>query len=184
MPFLENIAKQISKQKYPPVHLWEPKFCGEIDIRISSDGTWFYLGSPIGRKAMVKLFSSVLRYDEDKEYYLVTPAEKLRIKVDLAPLIVVEMIVEGLGKEQNIIFRTLTEDIVTLDQEHPLTIFNNVETNEPCPKVRIRGNLEALINRPVFYELAARSVIDEKGELNMFGVWSSSQFFPLGRVEE
>jgi uncharacterized protein len=183
MVSLDNIAKQISGQKYPPVHLWHPDFCGDIDIRIASDGAWFYMGSPIERAPLVKLFSSVLRFDDDGEYYLVTPVEKLKIKVDVAPLIVVEMFKDGKDEAKNITFRTLTDDLVPLDFDHPLIVTEHEKTKEPCPKVKVRGNLSALINRSVFYELVDKGTIDPNGDQNIIGIWSSNIFFPLGKIE-
>ncbi len=109
---LNAIISQIKDQKHPPVHLWNPDFCGDLDIRIARDGTWFYLGSPIGRKPLVKLFSGVLRLDDDEKYYLVTPVEKIGITVDDAPFVAVEMFREGEGQEQVLSFRTQVDDFV------------------------------------------------------------------------
>ena len=183
MNSLDKIAKQLKGQKYPPVHLWNPEFCGDIDIRIARDGTWFYMCSPIGRKELVKLFSSVLWFD-DGEYYLVTPAEKLRIKVELAPLIVVEMMDKGLGEAREITFRTSTDDLVPLDSDHKLEVSLDPKTREPYPKVHVRANLMALINRPVFYELVEKGMVNPLIDENVLGVWSFNTFFPLGKIEE
>jgi hypothetical protein len=181
---LGAIIKQIEGQKHPPVHLWNPEYCGELDMRIARDGTWFYLGSPIGRKPLVKLFSGVIRLDEDGKYYLVTPVEKIGITVDDAPFVAVEMFVEGVGRERVISFRTNVDDFVIMDKEHPFRLEIDPETKEPSPYVRVRTNLDALINRPVFYDLvnlAGEEVID--GEAR-FGFWSSGQFFELGLVND
>jgi uncharacterized protein len=181
---LGAIIKQIEGQKHPPVHLWNPDFCGDLDMRIARDGTWFYLGSPIGRKPLVKLFSGVIRLDDDNKYYLVTPVEKIGITVEDAPFVAVEMFVEGEGRERIISFRTNVDDFVIMDEEHPFRLEIDPETKEPSPYVRVRANLEALINRPVFYDLvnlAGEESID--GE-DRFGFWSSGQFFELGLVND
>ncbi|MAZ02695.1 MAG: proteophosphoglycan precursor [Sneathiella sp.] len=181
---LSAIIKQIDGQKHPPVHLWNPEFCGDLDMRIARDGTWFYLGSPIGRKALVKLFSGVIRLDDDDKYYLVTPVEKIGITVEDVPFVAVEMFVEGEGRDRTISFRTNVDDFVIMDKDHPFRLEIDPETKEPSPYVRVRANLDALINRPVFYDLvnlAGEETID--GEAR-FGFWSSGQFFELGLVND
>ncbi len=181
---LSAIIKQIDGQKHPPVHLWNPEFCGDLDMRIARDGTWFYLGSPIGRKALAKLFSGVIRLDDDDKYYLVTPVEKIGITVEDAPFVAVEMFVEGEGRDRVISFRTNVDDFVIMDENHPFRLEIDPETKEPSPYVRVRTNLDALINRPVFYDLvnlAGEETID--GEAR-FGFWSSGQFFELGLVDD
>ena len=181
---LGAIIKQIEGQKHPPVHLWNPEFCGDLDMRIARDGTWFYLGSPIGRKPLVKLFSGVIRYDEDGKYYLVTPVEKIGITVDDAPFVAVEMFVDGEGRERVISFRTNVDDFVIMDADHPFRLEIDPETKEPSPYVRVRANLDALINRPVFYDLVNLAAEENiEGEAR-FGFWSSGQFFELGLVDD
>jgi hypothetical protein len=168
----------------PPVHLWNPDFCGDIDMRIARDGTWFYMGSPIGRKPMVRLFSTILRRDEDGKYYLVTPVEKVGIQVDDAPFVAVEMMVEGAGASQVITFRTNVDDRVVAGKDHPLHVNIDPATAEPSPYVLVRGRLQALIARAVFYDLVALAderVIDGK---RILGVQSSGAYFPLGSPEE
>lgn len=181
---LNDIIKQIKDKKHPPVHLWNPDFCGELDIRIARDGTWYYLNSPIGRKRLVKLFSSVLRYDDDGRYYLVTPAEKIGIIVDDAPFVAVEMFSEGMGKDQILSFRTHVDEYVVVDKEHPIRMAFEKSSGEPSPYVLVRANLEALIVRSVFYdlvELASEQIIDG---VAIFGVWSSGEFYEFGPVDE
>lgn len=164
----------------PPVHLWNPPFCGDIDMRIAQDGTWFYMNSPIGRKPLVKLFASVLRHDDDGRYYLVTPVEKCGIRVDDAPFTAIRMRVEGKGQEQIIKFETNVDDEVTVDAEHPLWFAVEEKTDGLKPYVLVRARLEALVSRALFYDLvAAGSVRDE-----WFGVWSSGRFFPMQRASE
>lgn len=159
----------------PPVHLWNPDFCGDIDMRIARDGTWYYLGSPIGRKPLVRLFSTILRHDEDGKYYLVTPVEKVGIRVDDAPFVAVEMTVEGTGEDQVLHFRTNVDDWVTAGPDHPIRVEIDPATEEPSPYVHVRARLEALIARAVFYDLVDLAV-ERDGHL---GVWSAGRFFPI-----
>lgn len=166
----------------PPVHLWNPPFCGEIDMRIARNGAWHYLGSPINRPAMVKLFSNILRREPDGSYVLVTPVEKCRIRVDDAPFAAVEMTTSGTGDDRLIAFRTNVDDVVPLDADHPLRMDINAKTAEPSPYVLVRDRLEALIARPVFYQLvdmAEERLLDGRVIL---GVCSAGQFFPLGEA--
>lgn len=179
-PDLARILAQIEGQSYPPVHLWDPEFCGDIDLRIARDGTWYYLGTPIGRKRMVKLFSTVLRHDADGRHYLVTPVEKIGIQVDDAPFLAVEVTATGKGRKQMLSFRTHVDDLVLADADHPIRVEIDPATEEPAPYILVRDRLEALIARPVFYELVnlaeSRKVKGEK----LLGVWSGGEFFPLG----
>ncbi len=161
-----------------------PQLCGDIDLRISRNGDWFYHGSPIGRKQLVKLFATVLHCDSDGKYWLETPAEKCGIQVDDAPFVAVEMEVSGVGQEREITFRTNVDEIVTVDVQHPIRVDTDMETGEPSPYVLVRDRLDALIARAVFYdlvELGEERLID--GE-TVFGVWSHRAFFPLGRLDE
>jgi len=161
-----------------------PQLCGDIDLRISRDGSWFYHGSPIGRKQLVKLFATVLHRDGDGKYWLETPAEKCGIQVDDAPFVAVEMEVSGVGQQREITFRTNVDEFVTVDAEHPIRVDTDMETGEPSPYVLVRDRLNALIARAVFYdlvELGEERLID--GE-TVFGVWSHREFFLLGRLDE
>lgn len=179
---LRSIEQQVwarQKRGPAPVEQWEPEFCGDIDMRIARDGVWFYMGSPIGRIGMVRMFASVLRRDSDGKYYLVTPVEKVGIRVDDAPFVAVEMKREGIGREQVLSFRTSVDDWTTAGTACPIRITLAPETLEPSPYVLVRGRLEALINRAVFYdlvELCGDELINDK---LMFGVWSSGVFFPF-----
>ena len=179
---LRGIEQQIwsrAKRGPAPVDKWEPEFCGDIDMRIARDGVWHYMGSPIGRMAMVQMFASVLRRDADDKYYLVTPAEKVGIKVDDAPFVAIEMKTANKGREQMLSFRTNVDDWVTVDAAHPLRVTLKPETQEPSPYVLVRGRLEALINRAVFYDLVELCTDEPVNGVNMFGVWSSSIFYPF-----
>jgi hypothetical protein len=164
----------------PPVERWNPPFCGDIDMRIAADGTWFYMNSPIGRKPLMKLFSSILRLDADGKYYLVTPVEKCGIKVDDAPLFAIRMSVEGQGREQLIKLETQVDDEVVIGPEHPMRVADEAGTGGLKPYVLVRRNLEALVSRALFYDLVALGVV----EGDWFGVWSSGQFFPMQRADE
>ncbi|MFQ5973495.1 MAG: DUF1285 domain-containing protein [Alphaproteobacteria bacterium] len=158
----------------------EAKDCGHFDIRIARDGNWYYRGSPITRKPLVRLFSTVLIRDASGQYWLKTPVEKGRIDVDDAPFTAVELVVEGRGRGQRLSFRTNLDDVVTADERHPIRVATAVGTGEPSPYVLIRDGLEALISRPVFYELVDLGV-DGRGEHGgLVGVWSSGRFFALG----
>lgn len=168
----------------PPVHLWNPPFCGDLDMRIKRDGTWHYLGSPIGRQRLVRLFSTVLRRDEDDKYYLVTPVEKIGITVDDVPFLGIAMRVEGDGRQQVLSFETSVGDTVTVDAAHPMRFEIDEETGEPSPYVLVRARLEALINRAVFYDLVELGVEEMVNDERWFGVWSSGLFYPFMRAEE
>ncbi len=137
----------------PPVERWNPQFCGDIDMEIRPDGTWFYMGTPIGRMPLVQLFSTVLRKDEDGKTYLVTPVEKVGIRVADAPFVAVEMNVSGEGGEQVMTFRTNVGDVVEAGPDHPLRFVDEAATGGLKPYVLVRGRLEALVARPVMYEL-------------------------------
>ncbi|MFQ5959211.1 MAG: DUF1285 domain-containing protein [Alphaproteobacteria bacterium] len=161
----------------------EPVLCGDLDMRIARDGTWFYHGSPIGRKPLVKLFASVLSRDEDGDYWLTTPAEKGRIVVDDAPFVAVELTAAGSGRAQSLRFRTNLDDEVTADADHPLRVSHDAESGEPTPYVLVRDRLEALIARAVFYQLVELGVADEVDGDRLYGVWSGGCFFPLGQLD-
>ncbi len=167
----------------PPVHLWNPPFCGDIDMRIARDGTWFYQGTPIGRKPMVKLFSSIIRRDGD-DYVLVTPVERVGIHVDDVPFVAVELRVEGEGEQQRLLFITNVEDEVVADAAHPLRVVLDGQSGEPSHYLLVRSNLEALIHRNVFYQLVEMAVEREIEGQQWLGVWSAGQFFPIGLLPE
>lgn len=148
-------------------------------MRIDRNGTWYYRGSPIGRAALVKLFATVLRRDEEGVHWLTTPVENGRIEVEDAPFIAVELIAEGAGPSQVIRFRTNVDDTVVLDAAHPLRVDEDRLTGEPRPYIHVRNGLEARIARPVFYHLVE---CGEPGPRGDFGVWSAGRFFSLGKL--
>ncbi len=158
-----------------------PIDCGHFDIRISRDGTWYYRGSPIQRKPLVTLFSSVLKRDDGGQFWLETPVERGRIDVDDAPFVAVALDVSGSGESQTLIFHTNLDETVTADDDHPIRVETDGETGEPSPYVRIRDGLDALIARSVYYQLADLAVSRQD---DVLGVWSSGIFFELGRAPE
>jgi len=160
-----------------------PESCGEIDIRIARDGTWFYHGSPIGRKPLVKLFSAALRRESDGSYWLVTPAERVRIRVDDAPFVAVAVALTGAGRDAVLTFRTNVDDEVRAGSEHGIRVAYNPETGEPAPYIVVREGLEALIARPVYYDLVALGREEMVNGRTMFGVWSGGEFFALGSLD-
>ncbi|MER2298526.1 DUF1285 domain-containing protein [Pseudomonas promysalinigenes] len=176
-----DLLAQIPKHKgLPPVHLWHPDFCGNIDMRIARDGTWFYLGTPIGRKAMVRLFSTIMRRDGD-DYFLVTPVEKVGIRVDDAPFVAVALQVLGSGQAQVLRFTSNVEDQVEAGPQNPLRVETDPVTQEPSPYILMRTNLEALIHRNVFYQLVDLAVPRMIDDQEWLGVWSNGEFYPIGR---
>lgn len=176
---LAAAARDASRSRGPaPVHLWNPPFCGDLDMRIARDGTWFYLGTPIGRKGLVKLFSSILKR-EDGKYYLVTPVEKVGIQVDDAPFVAVDFEVSGQGRDRKLTFTTHVDDRVTAGPDHPIRVERDPESGEPSPYVLVRADLEALIDRKSFYRLVdIGETAPVEGE-DWFGVRSDGQFFPI-----
>ncbi|HLB79761.1 MAG TPA: DUF1285 domain-containing protein [Dongiaceae bacterium] len=158
--------------------------CGDFDIRIGRDGTWFYHGSPIGRKPLVRLFASVLRREADGGYWLVTPVERGRIVVDDAPFTAVELTVEGAGRDRALSFRTNIDDVATADADHPIRVARDPDSGEPRPYIHVRDGLEARILRPLYYELVALGEERRVEGETLYGVWSKGTFFPLGRLDE
>ena len=171
---LADIARLAATRRLPPVEQWNPTHCGDSEMRIARDGTWFHQGSPIGREAMVRLFSTILRREPDGSHVLVTPVEKLDIAVDDAPFVAVEMKAQGDGGDATLAFRLNTGDLVTAGPRHALRFA--VADDGPRPYLHVRGGMEALVARPVYYELAERAIA---GEENVPGVWSDGAFFPL-----
>lgn len=172
-----------SEKGLPPVHLWEPDFCGDLDMVIKADGTWFYMGTPIGRQALVKLFSTVLRKDENGETYLVTPVEKIGITVEDAHFVAVEMNVHEENGESVLTFRTNVGDIVTAGPENPLRFVIVEGNNGVKPYIRVRGRLDAVLARPVMYELIALGQEIEVNGQVMFAVQSKGEIYPVMAAE-
>ncbi|SNR38379.1 hypothetical protein SAMN06265370_103224 [Puniceibacterium sediminis] len=180
-PSAEGIAASIRAAKgrgLPPVEKWNPPFCGDLDMRIARDGTWFYLGTPIGRPALVRLFSTILKMEAGK-YFLVTPVEKVGITVDDAPFVAVDFEVEGEGRDQTLSFQTSVGDTATAGPEHPIRVVRDDATGEPSPYVMIRAGLEALIDRKSFYRLVELGTHDAVDGDSWFGLWSGGMFYPM-----
>ncbi|WP_166418894.1 DUF1285 domain-containing protein [Cochlodiniinecator piscidefendens] len=180
-PTAENLAsavKAASKKGPPPVHLWNPPFCGDLDMRIARDGTWWYLGTPMGRKELVKLFSSIIRKDGN-DYFLVTPVEKVGIQVDDAPFVAIDFETTGEGQDQILTFETHVDDTAIAGPDNPIRVERDPETGEPSPYILIRANLEALIDRKSFYRLVEICTHENVDDQSWFGVWSGGQFFPI-----
>lgn len=175
---LANAARVAGQRGLPPVHLWNPPFCGDLDMRIARDGTWFYLGTPIGRAPLVRLFSTILRRDGD-DYFLVTPVEKVGITVDDAPFVAVDFETTGAGISQCLTFETNVGDTAVAGPENPIRVERDAETGEPSPYILIRANLEALIDRKSFYRLVDLGQHETHDGASWFGIWSSGRFFPI-----
>ena len=171
---LAEIAELAEQNKLPPVEKWNPSHCGSSGMRIARDGTWYHEGSPIGRPAMVRLFSTILRREPDGGFVLVTPVEKLNIEVEDAPFVAVELKTEGEGKERSLAFRLNTGDLVLAGPEHRLRF--EAGADGPHPYVEVRRGLEALVARPVYYELANIAIAEGAEPV---GVWSDGIFFPM-----
>jgi hypothetical protein len=171
---LADIARLAEERRLPPVERWNPEHCGTSGMRIARDGTWFHEGSPIGRQAMVRLFSTILRREPDGGFVLVTPVEKLDIEVEDAPFVAVEVKSEGDGEARSLAFRLNTGDLVVAGPDHPLRLQEGADG--PRPSIEVRAGLEALIARPVYYELA-EAALAEGAEPP--GLWSGGAFFAL-----
>ena len=179
---IAGVARQEAKKGPPPVHLWNPPFCGDLDMRIATDGTWYYLKTPIGRPALVKLFASVLKREGDK-YFLVTPVEKCGIIVDDAPFLAVELRVEDGPRGQVLHFRTNVDDWVACGPDHVLRFEPEEATGGLKPYLHVRRELWAKVTRTLFYDLVARGEEREVAGQRMFGVASDGEFFVMAPAE-
>ena len=169
---IAEIAELVAAEKLPPVDQWDPQESGDSEMRIAADGTWYHQGDPIRRPAMVRAFSSILRREGDGSYALVTPYQKLGILVEDAPFVAVELESEGRGAERTLAFRLNTDHLVVADADHPL----RVGADMPQPYLRVRRGLEAVLARPVYYQLAELAL--EEGA-DPPGIWSGGTFFPM-----
>ncbi len=172
---LADIARLAAEKKLPPVEVWNPNHCGHSAMRIARDGTWFHEGSPIGRPAMVRLFSTILRREPDGRHVLVTPVEKLDIDVEDAPFVAVELKSEGEGRARSLAFRLNVGDVVIAGPDRRLRIEDREDG--PHPYLTVRGGLDARVARPVYYELAELALAEGADPP---GLWSDSAFFPMG----
>ena len=174
---ISGAVKRAGAKGPPPVHLWNPPFCGDLDMRIATDGTWFYLGTPIGRPALVKLFSTILKR-EDGKYFLVTPVEKVGIRVDDAPFLAVEMEKDGEGAARTLRFRTNVEEWVSCDSDHRLR-FEEAADGGLTPYLHVRADLWAKVTRALYYDLVEMGEVRVVDGREMFGVMSGGEFFSM-----
>ena len=184
---LEHMLKSSGRKGPPPVELWNPPYCGEIGLKIAVDGTWYYQDSPIGRKPLVKLFASVLRYDDDGRHYLVTPVEKIGIDVEDAPFLAVAMTVSGQGRDQKLTFRTNVDDTVDAGPDHPMRFDFDQANHGLKPYLHVRGRLEARVTRALCYDLVELASEKEIEGESYLGIWSAGRFFsiaPAGSFEQ
>jgi hypothetical protein len=176
-------ARRADGKGLPPVHLWNPPFCGDLDMRIAADGTWYYLKTPIGRPALVKLFASVLKREGDK-YFLVTPVEKCGLVVEDAPFLAVEMRIEEAAGERVLHFRTNVDDWVTCGGEHSLRFEPEVATGGLKPYLHVRRGLWAKVTRALFYDLVGLGEERDVAGIPMFGVASMGEFFAMAPADQ
>jgi uncharacterized protein len=179
---IAGVARQEAKKGPPPVHLWNPPFCGDLDMRIATDGTWYYLKTPIGRPALVKLFASVLKREGDK-YFLVTPVEKCGITVDDAPFLAVELKAEEGARGRILHFRTNVDDWVACGPDHLLRFEPEAATGGLKPYLHVRRDLWAKVTRTLFYDLVALGEEREIAGNRMFGVASDGEFFVMAPAD-
>ncbi len=174
---LTRAATAAAPKGLPPVHLWNPPFCGDLDMRIAGDGTWYYLGTPIGRPALVRLFSTILKREQDR-YFLVTPVEKVGIRVEDVPFLAVEMKVEGDGAARALSFRTNVDDWVACDGGRPLR-FETAAGGGLTPYLHVRADLWAKVTRALYYDLVELGEEHTVEGRAMFGIWSGGAFFAM-----
>jgi hypothetical protein len=179
---LASNARSASGKGPPPVHLWNPPFCGDLDMRIATDGTWYYLKTPIGRPALVKLFASVLKREGDK-YFLVTPVEKVGISVEDAPFMAVELKIEQGESGRILHFRTNVDDWVACGPGHALRFEPEPDTGGLKPYLHVRRELWAKVSRPLFYDLVDMGEEQNIGGEAMFGIASGGEFFPMAPAD-
>jgi uncharacterized protein len=179
---LAGAARKAGQKGPPPLHLWNPPFCGDLDMRIAADGTWFYLKTPIGRPALVKLFASVL-WREGEKYFLKTPVEKVGITVDDAPFTAVEMRAEGEGAARTLAFRTNVDDWVAAGKDHALRFTPEEETGGLKPYLHVRRDLWALVTRALFYDLVELGEERDVAGQRMFGVASGGEFYAMAPAD-
>lgn len=169
---IAEIAELAEAQKLPPVDQWDPQETGDSEMRIATDGTWYHQGDPIRRPAMVRAFSSILRREADDSYALVTPYQKLSIVVEGVPFVAVELESKGSGQVRSLAFRLNTDHLVVAGADHPLRF----GADKPQPFLQVRSGLEAVLARPVYYQLAELALEEDADPI---GVWSGGVFFPM-----
>jgi hypothetical protein len=180
---LLNELEQLKDKELPPIHLWNPQQVSDVDMEIGDDGTWYHDGSAIKRQRLVRLFSTLLRLEADGEYYLVTPVEKCRVKVNRAPFMAVLMTATGSGKNQQLTFTTNVADSVTVNTQHPM-VFQRDSSGVYMPLVEVRDGLLALLDRNVYYELMGLASCDAFEGEDFYGFWSDGVFYPMQLASE
>ena len=178
MPDPDRLMAAAEGNALPPVEQWSPPYCGDIGMRIRADGTWLYQNSPIGRTSMVKMFARILRRDADGCTYLVTPVEKVDVRVDDAHFLAVAMDVQGEGRDQQLVFRTNVDDVVRCGPSHPLRFARESRGGGLKPYLLVRGRLEALVTRALYYDLIGLAAPAAEDDARL-GLWSGGAFFPL-----
>lgn len=181
----ETIAEQVDSAKnkaqgLPPLEKWNPELSGDIDIHITRDGQWLYEGEPLGRESIVRLFSTILRREQDGEYYLVTPIEKWRIQVEDTPLLAHSLHAEGEGRDQVLSVTTNTGETLVIGDSHPLEVGQYPETGEPRPVVAVRHGVNARLVTAAYYDLADLVREETIAGQSVLGVWSSGNFYKIG----
>ena len=179
---LEQVQDAATGKDLPPVHLWNPPFCGDLDMQIKRDGTWIHEGRPINRPEMVRMFSSILK-KEGADYFLVTPVEKVGITVEDAPFVALDIDASGDGGTQSLRFTTHVGEVVTADESHPIRFTSDPATQEPSVYVMVRAGLEARLDRKTFYRLIDLGHEQKVDATVMFGVTSMGAFFPMMPAE-
>ena len=176
----QSILEAQKDNKLPPVEKWDPPLCENVDMRISRDGKWYFKNSLISREKMIKLFSTVIRYDADGFYYLVTPVEKIKLQVEDKPFVIKTYSKERIKNKEVYIFQTNVDEVVTLGEANPLRVVVDKDTKEPSPYLLIRKNLEGLISRNVFYQLVEEASLNQKN--NELEITSNGNTFSLGKI--
>jgi hypothetical protein len=178
----EAASSNAASRGLPPVHLWNPPFCGDLDMRIASDGTWYYMGTPIGRPALVRLFSTILKR-EDGKHFLVTPVEKVGIRVDDAPFLAVEMVRYEDASGRRLRFRTNVDDWIECDSSHPLRFEPSAEGGL-TPYLLVRADLWAKVTRALYYDLVDMGEERMVDGREVFGVESAGAYFAMADAEQ
>lgn len=177
-----KLTAQLQQRSLPPVESWQPPLSGEMDMRIARDGVWWHEGKPIRRESLVRLFSTILRREDDDCYYLLTPVEKWRIRVDDAPFVAVVLEVLDVGETRTLVFHTNVGDKIAAGPEHPLRVEYDT-AGEPSPYIHVRAALWALISRSVFLELAELAQIQQGNDGQVYTVHSQGSCFVLGPAD-
>lgn len=179
--FAKEVEETVKKPGLPPLDQWHPELSGDMDMVIRRDGQWIFKGEPLGREAIVRLFSTILRREEDGEFYLVTPVEKWRIQVEDTPLLAHSLEVDGTGADQVLSLTTNVGETLEISDDHPLEVGQYPDSGEPRPVIKVRHGVEARIVTAAFYELADLVVEKEEAGEAVYGVMSNGKFWKVGQ---